>query len=76
MNKRSPVVSNISVGKLLIDNQIDELQTLGEVAKRLNISLSGFRKIVARNRDFPKYKVGHQLRFSWIEVARYFRKGE
>lgn len=76
MSRRSSEFLKMTDHKWLIDNQINELQTLREVAMRLKISVSGLRKIVARYTDFPKYKVGHQLRFSWIEVERYFRKGE
>ena len=31
---------------------------------------------LARDANFPRYKVGHQLRFNWEAVERYFRKGD
>lgn len=76
MNNRSSEISNLSVDEWLFDNQISEFFTIGELANRLKLSVSGLRKIIARDAKFPKYKVGHQLRFNWKEVDRYFRKGE
>jgi AraC-like DNA-binding protein len=63
-------------GESLFENRITELLTLGELARQLKISISGLRKIIARDVKFPKYKVGQQLRFSWDAVERYFRKGD
>ena len=60
----------------LFDNQTTDLLTLGELARRLKVSISGLRKIISRDAMFPKYKVGQQLRFSWNAVERYFRKGD
>ena len=61
---------------VLFENQTVKLLTLGELARRLKVSVSGLRKIVARDDRFPKYKVGQQLRFDWDTVARYFHKGD
>ena len=61
---------------VLFDNSIVDLLTLGELAQRLKISVSGLRKIVARDAKFPKYKVGQQLRFNWNAAEEYFRKGD
>jgi len=62
-------------GPALFDNQI-RIMTLEELANQLKISPSGLRKIIARDANFPRYKVGHQLRFNWEAVERYFRKGD
>lgn len=60
----------------LFDKKRTELLTLGDLAKQLKISVSGLRKIIARDARFPRYKIGQQLRFSWDAVERYFRKGD
>jgi hypothetical protein len=60
----------------VFENRKEDLLSLGELAIKLNISVSGLRKIIARDMKFPKYKVGHQLRFNWSAVERYFRKGD
>ena len=70
ISKPSPGLS-----RTLFEKEIADFLTLSELATKLKISVSGLRKIVARDASFPKYKVGQQLRFSWDAVERYFRKG-
>ena len=60
----------------LFDNKIAEICTIGELAERLKISVSGLRKIIGRDAHFPKLKVGHQLRFRWDQVESHLRKGK
>ena len=76
MNIKASEFKKSSTDVLLFDNRISEIFTIGELSERLKISVSGLRKIIARDCGFPRYKVGHQMRFSWIEVERYFHKGE
>jgi hypothetical protein len=59
----------------IFEKRIGQLLTLQELAEQLKISVSGLRKILARDCNFPKYKVGHQLRFRWEMVERYFLNG-
>lgn len=74
MNKTSDATLKKSSNALLFDNQIREILTVNELAERLKISVSGLRKIIARDTRFPKYKVGHQLRFCWTVVESYFQR--
>lgn len=57
------------------ENRIGELLKLSELADRLKMSVSGLRKLVARDDRFPRLKVGQQLRFSWSSVERYLLEG-
>ncbi len=66
----------IGKNELIFEKEISAFLTLGDLARQLKISVSGLRKIIARDAKFPRYKVGQQLRFSWDAVERYFRKGE
>ena len=75
MNKTPVLTSKKSCDAELFDNNITkEFITLGELAARLKLSVSGLRKIIARDKDFPRYKVGRQLRFCWNAMESYFQR--
>jgi hypothetical protein len=61
------------IQEALYENQI---MTLRELAERLRVSVSGLRKILKREPDFPRFPVGQQLRFDWSQVVAYLSKGE
>ena len=63
----------------IFDNRIVEILTYPELAGRLKMSVSGLRKLVRRDGNFPRLRVGHEYRFNWPAVYAYLsskRKGQ
>ena len=76
MKKQPPSVppsSRDNVEDRLIDNSINDILTLPELAERLKVSVSGLRKVIKRE-QVPHFKVGQQIRVSWVTVANYLKR--